>query len=612
MSPVAIRLIWTLAICGILVPTVVYANSAFVPDDFPTIQQAIDSGADTVQVRGGTYSERPLVDHSLTLLGFGGSGRPRIEGLDVINRNFLFNSRTLLVSECSFSQSVNLTTVTVTPRNLDLRFSNCVLDSGVSQLVKLDTEDIATLTIDRCHLGGRSAAQAFEVFMEADTVDGGVFWATHGASIDHCWFTGGTNTAITLTDTPRRSLTNSHIEHYDTGIYAEAMDAYEISNNIINDCATGIILHAGTDAVVAQNTILTCNIAIDVGGGDNLSVTNNTIVHNRRAGIRLRLARFVAQHNVIGFTNGPGIIIDNPTDAHVSANTIFAGDSSGIVVSRNFGYPVTVMNNILAANKAYGIWTQLSPVQLGCNDYFANGLGPTDGIAVDATDVALDPMFCDMDSVDVRLTSHSPLASVPGCGTIGALAIGCGMTATLLEMFTATPQGHSIAVRWQFSPTINPACWLERAMGEHSRWSRIGAATPTDHDGYVVIDSDVQDGRTYSYRIGWLDAGRIGYSSAVVAALGTQAPAGRVFPNPSRGPVRIEWTLARPDQVNVRVYDLTGRVASTVGSAFFPAGNNSVQWDGRRADGTLAPPGWYVVRFRLGTAEASQMLLLLR
>src|SRR5439155_10868496 len=62
------------------------ASTVVVPDDSSTVQSAIDSGADTVLVREGTYLESALVERGLVLLGIGISSRPRLSGLTITNR----------------------------------------------------------------------------------------------------------------------------------------------------------------------------------------------------------------------------------------------------------------------------------------------------------------------------------------------------------------------------------------------------------------------------------------------------------------------------------------------------------------------------------------------
>src|SRR5205823_764768 len=118
VASVAIRpsLAWDLArpFVGLLLvigPGPVLASSVLVPDDFASVQSAINSGADTIQVRVGTYAERPIVDHPLVLEGLGSGPHPRLGGLEILNSNFWPVPPLLSVSQVDFSAAVHHTTV---------------------------------------------------------------------------------------------------------------------------------------------------------------------------------------------------------------------------------------------------------------------------------------------------------------------------------------------------------------------------------------------------------------------------------------------------------------------------------------------------------------------
>jgi len=75
-------------------------------------------------------------------------------------------------------------------------------------------------------------------------------------------------------------------------------------------------------------------------------------------------------------------------------------------------------------------------------------------------------------------------------------------------------------------------------------------------------------------------------------------------PNPSRGgPVSIGFSLARPDRVDLRLFDVTGRMVRSLASGSFAAGQHRVTWDGTREDGARVQPGVYF--YRLVTEEGT-------
>src|SRR5262245_41735131 len=63
------RFALALVVCALpsVLPSATIATTAIVPDDFPTIQQALDSDAAVVQVRSGYYPERLFVRRGVVL-----------------------------------------------------------------------------------------------------------------------------------------------------------------------------------------------------------------------------------------------------------------------------------------------------------------------------------------------------------------------------------------------------------------------------------------------------------------------------------------------------------------------------------------------------------------
>ena len=69
------------------------------------------------------------------------------------------------------------------------------------------------------------------------------------------------------------------------------------------------------------------------------------------------------------------------------------------------------------------------------------------------------------------------------------------------------------------------------------------------------------------------------------------------WPSPSSGPVRIAFSLARPQAVDLRVFGVDGREVAHLARGVWSAGSHEVAWSGRDARGALAASGVYFVRF---------------
>ena len=73
---------------------------------------------------------------------------------------------------------------------------------------------------------------------------------------------------------------------------------------------------------------------------------------------------------------------------------------------------------------------------------------------------------------------------------------------------------------------------------------------------------------------------------------------GHPRPNPFNPVTTIDYSLATPARVSLRVYDAAGRVVRTLVDARVDAGPHSVVWDGVADAGTRAASGVYFIRMR--------------
>jgi hypothetical protein len=65
------------------------------------------------------------------------------------------------------------------------------------------------------------------------------------------------------------------------------------------------------------------------------------------------------------------------------------------------------------------------------------------------------------------------------------------------------------------------------------------------------------------------------------------------WPSPTRGAVTLRFTLPRTARARLLIHDLQGRQVVSLVDEPLPAGSYERRWDGRTAEGRLAPPGLY-------------------
>ncbi len=154
-----------------------------------------------------------------------------------------------------------------------------------------------------------------------------------------------------------------------------------------------------------------------------------------------------------------------------------------------------------------------------------------------------------------------------------------------------------------------------------------GRATTTDANGVGVIDLD--DG-SWSYTVSkenyypvegsFTIAGADVDIDVVLSASDTHLPeltSPRLallesYPNPFSDHTSIVFTLTQPTEVSVAYYDMDGRRVSIKESEFFPAGKNTLKWEGRNQHGSLLTDGIYFIEVLTGDSAMRTKVMILR
>ncbi len=84
------------------------------------------------------------------------------------------------------------------------------------------------------------------------------------------------------------------------------------------------------------------------------------------------------------------------------------------------------------------------------------------------------------------------------------------------------------------------------------------------------------------------------------------------YPNPFNPTTRIDYSLDRGTEVRLTIYNLLGQEVRVLVDAYRPAGNHSVEWNGRNGSGQAVATGVYLYRIEAGDRRASRKMLLLK
>ncbi len=84
------------------------------------------------------------------------------------------------------------------------------------------------------------------------------------------------------------------------------------------------------------------------------------------------------------------------------------------------------------------------------------------------------------------------------------------------------------------------------------------------------------------------------------------------YPNPFNPRTQIDFVLEWSGPVDVAVFDVAGRRVATLLRETLPAGSHTVAWDGRTANGGIAPAGLYRCVLTAAAGRASRSMVLVK
>jgi hypothetical protein len=453
-----------------------------VPGDYPTIQSALDAGATQILVADGTYHEALSVTHDVELLPQQPAAWnqpvpfPKVDGMTITVQSGMSK---VYVRSIHFTGPVTQHNG-VTGYGTVTTFESCWLDAGFSTQ---DNSGVGLhLVVRRCLVLGNLYAYIYYPDISDNVVVGGgiTAHANGGGSVTGNLVIGPAAVGISAPSGDASSpIRKNTVRNVQDGIVTMKSWA---DSNLVEDCSG--TAYRVVDSRYVSAAAFTYNVArrcsgygIDLRNDVSGAVRGNVVDSTGLSGIHLGSGGigYDIRGNTVSHTNGHGIWAEGPVAAGIAGNTVRFANGDGIhtndradsnVVGRctgrgivaphsrhntvyltgDAGYELTgtaadsITHDIAYGNMGPGLrWSGTGTPFLGCNDWFLNSGGATSGIAPGATDLAVDPLFCNLPADLVTLSAISPLVSASGCGRIGALGMGC------TSPVTAVPGGITAA-----------------------------------------------------------------------------------------------------------------------------------------------------------------------
>ena len=294
----------------------VFTDTIIVPDDYPTIQEAIDhaNDEDRIEVRAGTYYENVVVDKSINLMG------------EDKNTTFIDGS-----------------------------------GSGSVVHISADGVSVSGFTIRNTSLG----SAGLKIYSNYCTIDNNI--------IKEC------GDGINLKESEVTTVIRNWITVNNFGIYADLSTHIEIIDNIINMNNDGITLWMSNSVELLKNKIennsyngilhlwsnhnqidgnkiaWNDNFGIQMFNSDSNNIFGNDIVNNVYDGISLHKSCSNAILNNSIISNNNGTSLWYYSNNNMILNNTFSNNDNGISLELS-SYNL-ISNNTISTNKAYGIYS---------------------------------------------------------------------------------------------------------------------------------------------------------------------------------------------------------------------------------------------------------------
>ena len=188
--------------------------------------------------------------------------------------------------------------------------------------------------------------------------------------------------------------------------------------------------------------------------------------------------------------------------------------------------------------------------------------------------------------------------------------------ATLLQGFSASPEGHTISVRWKLSEYDDGDLFLVTRSGTMTNGSLELGGIDISREGlsFGFIDADIKAGEDYIYRIDIVtEGGR--KTLFVTGAIGVPASPAALYqntPNPFNPVTTIRYYIPEAGDVRITVFDVAGRAVKRLVRGIHKGGEHSVDWNGSTDGGVQVATGVYFYVFEYKKEFITRKMVLLK
>jgi len=173
-----------------------------------------------------------------------------------------------------------------------------------------------------------------------------------------------------------------------------------------------------------------------------------------------------------------------------------------------------------------------------------------------------------------------------------------GSRATMAEMdAVAAPYGDIIALYPShcFIPTVSALAYDTPDLF-HDIAADANPVSHTPFDAIYTQGTNQEHVAITAQNAAWIKSEVENVVTGVGPVAGASPMLRAPAPDPSSGPVRLDFTLARQQAVDVRVFGVDGREVARLARGVWDAGSHELTWSGKDARGAEVRAGVYFVR----------------
>lgn len=200
-----------------------------------------------------------------------------------------------------------------------------------------------------------------------------------------------------------------------------------------------------------------------------------------------------------------------------------------------------------------------------------------------------------------------------GAGSVSILRGGCRLvTDVMVSDARAELDADGVRLSWSALSDGPVEFEVSRSTALEAGYLQV-ASFPMQQgrEEYSWRDNTVQPGFTYFYKISYRESGAWKVYGPIRVQTGAARFALRAArPNPSRGPVRIDYEMDHAGPVRLEVFELSGRRVARLVDGPAPAGRSNVEWN-PRSEASRLSAGAYFVRLSSGARHESRKVVLL-